>query len=58
VERIVGQTVFLAGGVAAGDRVVTDGQLRLAPGMTVTIEEPRRQPAKAPNEERRADGRG
>jgi multidrug efflux system membrane fusion protein len=58
VERIVGQTVFLAGGVAAGDRVVTDGQLRLAPGTTVTIEEPRRQPAKAPNEERRADGRG
>jgi multidrug efflux system membrane fusion protein len=58
VERIVGQTVFLAGGVAAGDRVVTDGQLRLAPGTTVTIEEPRRQPAKAPSEARRVDGRG
>jgi multidrug efflux system membrane fusion protein len=38
VERIVGQTVFISGGVAAGDRVVTDGQLRLAPGSTVTIE--------------------
>jgi multidrug efflux system membrane fusion protein len=58
VERIVGQTVFLAGGVAAGERVVTDGQLRLAPGTTVTIEEPRRQPAKVPTNERRADGRG
>ncbi len=59
VERIVGPTVFLSSGVAAGDRVVTDGQLRLAPGTTVTIEEPRRQPAKAPpGEDRRADGRG
>jgi membrane fusion protein, multidrug efflux system len=59
VERIVGPTVFMSGGVAAGDRVVTDGQLRLAPGTTVTIEEPRRQPAKAaPSDDRRADGRG
>ena len=39
VERIVGQTVFLSSGVAAGDRVVTDGQLRLAPGTTVIIED-------------------
>jgi hypothetical protein len=44
--------------VAAGDRVVTDGQLRLAPGTTVTIEEPRRAPAKLQGENRRADGRG
>jgi multidrug efflux system membrane fusion protein len=58
VERIVGQTVFLSSGVAAGDRVVTDGQLRLAPGTTVTIEEPRRAPAKLQGENRRADGRG
>jgi multidrug efflux system membrane fusion protein len=58
VERIVGQTVFLSSGVAAGERVVTDGQLRLAPGTTVTIEEPSRPPAKAPGEDRRADGRG
>jgi multidrug efflux system membrane fusion protein len=55
VERIVGQTAFLTGGVAAGDRVVTDGQLRLAPGTTVTIEEPR--PAKPMGEERRTRGR-
>ena len=32
VERIVGQTAYLSGGVKAGDRVVTDGQIRLAPG--------------------------
>jgi multidrug efflux system membrane fusion protein len=58
VDRIVGQTVFLSSGVAAGDRVVTDGQLRLAPGATVTVEEPRR-PAPAPaGEDRRATGRG
>ncbi len=56
VDRIVGQTVFLSNGVAAGERVVTDGQLRLAPGATVTIEEPRR-PSPL-GEERRANGRG
>ena len=56
VERIVGQTVFINAGVKAGERVVTDGQLRLAPGATVTIEEPRR-PSK-PGEERRNTGRG
>ena len=58
VDRIVGQTVFLSSGVAAGERVVTDGQLRLAPGTTVTIEEPRRAPAAPVGEERRANGRG
>ena len=56
VDRIVGQRVFLSGGVAAGERVVTDGQLRLAPGATVTIEEPRR-PSPV-GEERRDSGRG
>ena len=32
VERIVGQTAFLGDGLKAGERVVTDGQIRLAPG--------------------------
>jgi multidrug efflux system membrane fusion protein len=73
VERIIGQTVFLSSGVAAGDRVVTDGQLRLAPGTSVTIDEPGRAPGKAQDkdkkalekapskvqiDDRRADGRG
>jgi multidrug efflux system membrane fusion protein len=57
VDRIVGQTVFLSNGVVAGERVVTDGQLRLAPGATVNIEEPRKQPPPL-GEERRANGRG
>lgn len=56
VDRIVGQTVFLSGGVAAGERVVTDGQLRLAPGATVVIEEPHR-PSPI-GDQSRADGRG
>jgi multidrug efflux system membrane fusion protein len=38
VERIVGQTAFLTDGVSGGERVVTDGQLRLAPGATVSIQ--------------------
>lgn len=56
VDRIVGQTVFLSNGIAAGERVVTDGQLRLAPGASVTIEEPRR--PRSLGEERRSNGRG
>lgn len=58
VERIVAQTAFVSSGLAAGERVVTDGQLRLAPGATVVIEPPRQTPAKPPGESRRSDGRG
>jgi membrane fusion protein, multidrug efflux system len=45
VERIVGQTAFMSSGLKTGDRVVTDGQLRLASGTTVTISEPKAAPA-------------
>jgi len=59
VERIVGQTAYLSAGVKAGERVVTDGQIRLAPGATVIVEEPRRSPGVTPaSEERRMNGRG
>ena len=59
VERIVGQTAYLSDGVKAGERVVTDGQIRLAPGAAVTIDEPRRPPGGSPaSEERRVNGRG
>jgi multidrug efflux system membrane fusion protein len=57
VERIVGQRAFLTDGVKAGERVVTDGQIRLAPGATVTIEEQRR-PRSPASEERLMNGRG
>ena len=59
IERIVGQTAYLRDGVKAGERVVTDGQIRLAPGASVTIDEPRRTPGRTPaSEERRMNGRG
>jgi multidrug efflux system membrane fusion protein len=59
VERIVGQTAYLSAGVTAGERVVTDGQIRLAPGTTVNVEEPRSPPGTTPaSEERRMNGRG
>jgi membrane fusion protein, multidrug efflux system len=60
IERIVGQTAYLRDGVQAGERVVTDGQIRLAPGAAVTVEEPRRPPpGRVPaSEERRMNGRG
>ena len=59
VERIVGQTAYLSSGVQPGERVVTDGQIRLAPGVAVNVEEPRRAPPTAPaSEERRMNGRG
>jgi multidrug efflux system membrane fusion protein len=59
IDRIVGQTVFVSSGLAAGDRVVTDGQLRLAPGTVVTIDEPRRPPAAPPaGKDNSPSGRG
>jgi multidrug efflux pump subunit AcrA (membrane-fusion protein) len=59
VERIVGQTAYLSDGLKAGERVVTDGQIRLAPGASVVVEEPRRPPPGVPaSEERRMNGRG
>ncbi len=45
VEQIVGQTAFLQDGLRAGERVVTDGQIRLAPGVSVNVQEPRSAPA-------------
>lgn len=41
LDRIVKQTAFLADGLKAGEQVVTDGQIRLAPGGAVAIREPR-----------------
>jgi multidrug efflux system membrane fusion protein len=59
VARIVGQTAYLSDGVKPGERVVTDGQIRLSPGAAVTIDEPRRPPGSSPaSEERRMNGRG
>lgn len=53
VDRIVGQRAFLRDGLRAGEQVVTDGQLRLAPGVGVTIQEPRNTlPAPAGSERR------
>ncbi|MGE5511906.1 MAG: efflux RND transporter periplasmic adaptor subunit [Bacteroidota bacterium] len=45
VEQIVGQTAYLQDGLRAGERVVTDGQIRLAPGVSVNVQEPRSAPA-------------
>jgi membrane fusion protein, multidrug efflux system len=58
VDRIVNQTAYLSAGVKAGERVVTDGQIRLSSGATVRIEEPRRTPNQPATEERRLNGRG
>jgi hypothetical protein len=38
--------------------VVTDGQIRLAPGMPVNVEAPRNQRPAPASEERRLNGRG
>ncbi len=47
LERIVGQTAFLGDGLKPGERVVTDGQLRLSTGATVTVPEPKSAPPAA-----------
>jgi multidrug efflux system membrane fusion protein len=47
VERAAGDLVVLSGGLNPGDRVVTDGQLRLTPGTRVEIKEA---PVQAPGD--------
>lgn len=37
LERVVADVAYLRGGLKAGERVVTDGQLRLAPGSRVVL---------------------
>ena len=39
-DRIVGDKRVVAEGLAAGERVVTDGQLRLGNGTRVTVQAP------------------
>jgi multidrug efflux system membrane fusion protein len=46
VSRVVDDWTILAQGVHVGERVVTDGQLRLTPGARVTWKEPTRTAAK------------
>ena len=48
LERVVGDTAYVSDGLKADERVVTDGQLRLAPGSTVTVRDPNA-PAAAPS---------
>jgi membrane fusion protein, multidrug efflux system len=45
VDRIVGDTAYISDGLKVGERVVTDGQQRLAPGVTVLVQEPKGAPA-------------
>ena len=47
LDRQVDQTAFLASGVTAGERVVTDGHIRIAPGSPVTVQEPGKGPPAA-----------
>lgn len=44
IAAIVGQTVYLSEGVKPGERVVTDGQIRLAPGAVVNVNAPKPAP--------------
>jgi len=39
VGQTVGQDVIIEQGLAAGEQVVTEGQLRLAPGVRVQVKE-------------------
>ena len=44
LDRVIGQTAYLVSGVNAGEAVVTDGHVRLAPGMAVSVRDPSRPP--------------
>ena len=56
IERTVGAEAVIAQGLAPGDKVVTEGQLRVVPGRAVDIREPASGPrpaakaAKSPKE--------
>lgn len=58
LDRIIGQTAYLSEGLKPGERVVTEGQLRLAPGAKVKFEDQRAPSQKTPEAGvRRANGR-
>ncbi len=40
IDRTVGEVTVIATGLAAGEQVVTDGQMRLTPGAKVEVQEP------------------
>jgi multidrug efflux system membrane fusion protein len=46
----LGAEIVIAEGLRAGERVVTDGQLQLAPGMTVEVKSDEPEPAAAPSQ--------
>jgi multidrug efflux system membrane fusion protein len=48
LARVIGTSAYLSDGLAAGERVVTDGQLRLAPGASISIREPQAAPSGSP----------
>jgi multidrug efflux system membrane fusion protein len=47
VNRTIDSVAFVTDGLAPGERVITDNQLRLAPGSPVTLEHPTPLPAPA-----------
>lgn len=57
--RVIGASAYLSDGLNAGERVVTDGQLRLSPGASVTIRESGAGPSGRPGaaDERGAPGK-
>jgi multidrug efflux system membrane fusion protein len=46
-DRIAGDETVIASGLAAGERVVVDGQLRLGNGTRVNAQGPQAPPSKA-----------
>ena len=55
LERFVGQTAYLSSGLAPGEQVVTDGQVRIGPGTVVVVRDPAatKGPATSKTEEQR-----
>jgi membrane fusion protein, multidrug efflux system len=48
IDRTVGEATVVATGLTAGERVVTDGQMRLTPGAKVEVQEPVQEPVQKP----------
>ena len=58
LQRVVGQTAYLVDGVAAGERVVTDGHVRIAPGVTVSVRDPSAPKGPPPASKKDEKGKG
>jgi len=58
LDRVIGQTAYLSGGLKPGETVITDGHVRVAVGAPVSIVDPNRRRPDAPGGGKEGKGDG